>query len=246
MANNVVYTCLTGNHDEILPHLYRMEGWDYICFTDVPDKINTNFWEVRLLEDSDLDLYKLSRLPKLQPHLFLNEYTYSLYIDANIDITTDRLEDRLEELIANECELSIRYHPDRDCLYKEASLCKSRKLDKEDLIDAQLKVYRQSGFPKHFGLFENNIIFRRHNEGSIVRLDNEWWTLYCKYSRRDQLSLMYLLWKLELNCTPMFLEQKHLLDTKGFGYRYHKYPNSIGRISSFKKLLKKIYYSIRD
>ena len=43
--------------------------------------------------------------------------------------------------------------------------------------------------------FENNIIFRTHNE-RVKEVDTMWWKLYEQNTRRDQLTLYYVLWKM--------------------------------------------------
>ena len=56
------------------------------------------------------------------------------------------------------------------------------------------------GFPRHFGLNENNVIFRAHT-AKMQAADAEWWDWIVNYSSRDQFSYMYCLWKhkVELN-----------------------------------------------
>ena len=52
-------------------------------------------------------------------------------------------------------------------------------------------------YPQHHGLYETNILFRRENK--LVRQVNVlWWDCINKYSKRDQLSCNYVLWKNEL------------------------------------------------
>lgn len=54
---------------------------------------------------------------------------------------------------------------------------------------------KKAGFPEHYGLGENNILYRRHNEPALVRVMEDWWYFLENYSRRDQLSFVYVLWK---------------------------------------------------
>ncbi len=48
---------------------------------------------------------------------------------------------------------------------------------------------------KNFGLGENNILFRKHNSDNIIKLMNDWWEELNTQTKRDQLSLAYVLWK---------------------------------------------------
>ena len=40
-------------------------------------------------------------------------------------------------------------------------------------------------------LLSNNVILRKHNEHAIVVFDEMWWSLFCKYAKRDQLCHPY-------------------------------------------------------
>ena len=70
----------------------------------------------------------------------------------------------------------------------------ARKAKKVD-IESQIKNYKNKGFPKNYGLFENNVLVRKHNDLVCIRIMESWWEEFCKYSQRDQLSFVYCLWK---------------------------------------------------
>ena len=53
--------------------------------------------------------------------------------------------------------------------------------------------------PKNYGLNETNILLRRHNVPQIIKLMDEWWSYIEKYTKRDQLSLSYVLWKNDIS-----------------------------------------------
>ena len=55
--------------------------------------------------------------------------------------------------------------------------------------------YRDEGFPRQFGLYETNVVLRKHNEPLVGKVDVDWWREIDSGSRRDQLSLTYVLWK---------------------------------------------------
>lgn len=45
------------------------------------------------------------------------------------------------------------------------------------------------------GLTENNVIYRKHKDPRCIKVMEDWWYMVENYSRRDQLSLFYVLWK---------------------------------------------------
>ena len=193
----VVYTALTGNYDALEQHKYVNPEYDYICFSnDFGDKKKIGIWSIRKIDFPSDDKQLLSRYPKLQPHEVLAEYDISLYVDANINILTPYIFKRIEELLKKEVLLAGVKHQFRDCLYEEGYRVWISGVDKNiDAIRRQLSYYKQDGFPRHFGMYEANVIFRQHNAPLIIKQCNEWWRLRLNYSKRDQLGYSYTLWK---------------------------------------------------
>ena len=193
----VIYTCIIGNYDNVNDGHYRTPGFDYICYTDNPD-LKSNFWTIRqipseLKEDKTLDNTKKNRYIKLNPHLFFKDYDFSVYIDGAITMKRD-----LSKFIEDNCMkniLSVPRHPKRTCIYEEANACIKGKKDTKENINPQIERYHKEGFPKNYGLTQNNIIFRFHNDEKCIRLMETWWNEVKNGSRRDQLSFMYSLWK---------------------------------------------------
>lgn len=50
-------------------------------------------------------------------------------------------------------------------------------------------------FPANYGLYEANIIYRKHNNEQIKKMCEEWWWFIKNLAKRDQLSLTYVCWK---------------------------------------------------
>ena len=67
--------------------------------------------------------------------------------------------------------------------------------DTAEHINPQIQRYREEGFPERYGLTQNNIIVRKHNTKECIDLMERWWKEVVNGSYRDQLSLMYVLWK---------------------------------------------------
>lgn len=197
MKNNfVVYTALFGDYDNLIDPKENYEGCDFVCFTD-QEHLKSEIWEIRLVKDCDLSSNMMNRRYKLLPHLFLPEYEYSLYVDANIGIAATPL-DLLEKYLLNN-NLVLPKHFLRDCLYEESKECII--IGKSSFFSTvkQVYTYKHEGFPQHFGLSENNIILRKHNEIAIVKIMTNWWKECNEKTQRDQLSLGYVLWKEHIN-----------------------------------------------
>ena len=197
-SKSVIYTCITNQYDdinEIATPGYINPDWDYVCFTDDKSLIEERkigVWSIRPLAYSASDPTRNNRWHKMHPHYLFPEHNESIYIDANVDILTDWL---FKEIKSRDCELLIPQHPTRDCIYEEYKVVFSFFLDNPSRLRAGLNAIKKSGMPKHYGLTENNVIYRRHNLEPIIAIMSEWWTFIQNYSKRDQLSLAWLLWK---------------------------------------------------
>ena len=191
----VVYTCISGPYDTLKDPRFINSEYDYVCFTD--QKFVSNIWDVRPLPAGleGLTQVKKQRKVKVCPHLYLKEYDFSVWIDANVDIIGN-IEDYVQSNCAKEKgAFAVGEHPQRKCLYDEAEACISLKKDTQEHIDPQLKRYRAEGFPKMFGLPQTCIVFRYHNDPGCIKLDEDWWSEIEKGSHRDQLSFSYASWK---------------------------------------------------
>ena len=202
----VIYTCITGMYDELLDHTYTNNPeWDYICFTDnfsIRSEHNLN-WELRKLHYNNLDNVRNQRWHKLHPHLLFPDYDVSIWIDGNINIVNSIVFRDFEHAIDINSLISIGPHPERICLYDELYACIEAGKDVESIMTKQVNFIRKTGFPRNSGLFENNIIFRKHHNDQIIKTMTDWWAIVEKYSRRDQLSLTYVAWKNNISISKL-------------------------------------------
>lgn len=191
----VVYTCITGGYDILKPLSYVNEDFDYICFTDCDMK--SDFWEIRRIPEelNSLDNIRKQRCIKINPHKYLPEYEFSVWVDGNIDIKADINEYLKENGVNNNISLYVGEHPKRNCIYKEALACIRLKKDSKEVINKQIEGYKKEKFPYSYGLPQTCIIFRYHNDKQCIKLMETWWEEVKAKSYRDQLSFNYALWK---------------------------------------------------
>ena len=204
----VVYTVLIGSYDNILQPLVIDERFDYVLFSDITNRDSIGVWKLKSIPYSNDDLTRVSRYPKMHPHKLLGEYLASLYIDANVQIIGKEIYDRVVECYEKNIDWAGVQHPYRDCIYDEAYAIFG--LDTEENIFRWCHRLRQEKYPRHRGLFENNIIFRLHNKKTL-EIDSLWWTLYEQYTRRDQLTLFYVLYKVKEVEVALLLSREMLL-----------------------------------
>jgi hypothetical protein len=195
----VIYTALSGNYDTLQQPLYIKDNYNYICYSNDIPKNEIGVWQVRKIPYQTKDKQRLSRYPKMHPHILLEEYDYSVYMDANVQITDESFYKLIEDKIAVGTKLAGVQHPFRDCVYDEGYVVFTYGLEKSMLmLVRQMRFLKKEGFPRHFGMYEANIIFRNHHDSAVQKQCELWWALVNKYSRRDQLSYPYTLWKFGL------------------------------------------------
>lgn len=210
----VVYTALFGDYDNLIDPIERFEGCDFICFTDQKD-LKSEVWDIRLIEECHLPSNMMNRYYKIMPHCFFSDYDFSLYVDSNVSILKSPY--YLKDRYLCDSSFAMPKHFLRSNIYDEAGvLLRSGRVTPKKLFK-QMLYYKKDGYDGGNSLGENNILLRRHNElGLVMEL---WWANINKFTQRDQLSLMYILWKTKTNFS--FLDESSR-DNKFFSLKSHK------------------------
>ena len=218
MNRLVVYTCVTGAYDKLKPLTCRVPWADYVCFAD---GLESEGWDVRPVSWTASDPVSLSRYSKLNPHKVLPEYEYSLWIDGNVDILSDSVYETIRHMMDEDVLYGALSHPERDDVYDEALRIVAN--GRESLANAARTVsfLRGEGFPRHWGLYENNVILRKHNAPEVVAFDSLWWKMFSRFSRRDQLTCTYCMWKTDLTVFLLLPEGRCARNSSEFGYTFH-------------------------
>ena len=75
--------------------------------------------------------------------------------------------------------------------------------------------------PENYGLNETNILIRNHLNPQIIAIMEQWWEFIEKYSKRDQLSFSYVLYKNNIT-VPSISFKNARLDFNNFDFVSHK------------------------
>lgn len=190
MAKNVVvYSAVFGGYDSIVPPRHPNPNVHYVMFTD--SRQNIKGWNVRQVEPK-YSPRKTSRYYKVLAHQHFPDAEYTIWFGGWLIPTGDPLP-ALKYL--GKHDIAMEPHLERNCLYKEAMKCIEIGKVNEGNARRQMKAYKQDGFPANYGLTSAFFIVRR-NTPNIAALENLWWEQINTYTTRDQLSLMYCMWKL--------------------------------------------------
>ncbi|CFR04467.1 glycosyltransferase domain-containing protein [Yersinia kristensenii] len=198
LKKRVVYTAIFGGYDTLHEPKGLNEDIDFVCFTDDPT-LRSQKWRVVLVSDKTLNNSMRNRRYKFFPNIYLNDYDESLYIDGNISICSDSIANLFEKYLT-ENKIAIPFHSERNCIYKEAKKCIEVSKGDPIKINSQIEFYKKVGFPSNYGLYENNVILRKHNDSVIISLMEAWFQQLAEFSARDQLSLCFLMWKYKIKC----------------------------------------------
>ena len=238
--NKVVYTCITGAYDTLRQPLATRPDWDYICFTDNPSEKSDGVWQLRPVPLAEGSPKVRSAYVKLLPHKVLPEYDSSVFMDANLQIASDDFYDKAEEKLASEeSRICMVPHSTRDCIYDEASACFDSSLAGfRDVLRLRRKL-RRDGIPRHLGLYETNILLRRHTDPKVIDVDEAWWQAFSTGIPRDQLSVTAVLYKEGITPALLFGPGLNARNVEFVNYYPHtgKRPHRTGIPRALRKLL---------
>lgn len=246
----VIYTCIVGNYDT-LPQPKVTDGrFDFVCFTDnAAIASNPGMWQIRPIphEADALSPTRRSRYVKMLPHLAFKEddYEASVWMDANIRICKADFYDTVTGMAEAEVKIAQVPHIQRDCIYDEIGKC---YMDlRIGLADAlrQRRHLKSMGFPRHYGLMENNLIFRWHGDDFVKKVSEAWWNEYLAFSERDQLSLMPIYWKESFRPSLVFGPKDNVRTVGCLTIVKHSASTKYKEIQGFRRIILKCRWTFR-
>ena len=197
-----VYTSIFGKYDVLHEDQFKMEGVDYLCFTDEDLKSNTQniIKSIPIYNDPNRNAKKY----KILPHRYLKDYDYSVWIDGNILVISD-IRDLVKKSNYQVFDHNQTILDPRDCIYEEYNAIiqlgqqSGNYKDNPQIMHNQVNKYLKEGYPQNNGLATNPILLRKHNDINVIKTMEDWWLEIKHNSRRDQLSFNYIAWKNNFN-----------------------------------------------
>ena len=234
VKDSVIYTSVVGRYDLLMQPAVTDSDFDYVCFVGKGEKHSDRIgvWQIREVPYESRDPRIVSRFPKINPHLVFPDCRYSVWLDGNVAITGGYAYSVFKEKIRSGALYSGMKHWQRDCAYDEAYACINARKDNFFDIVRTLKFLKDENFPRHFGLYENNVIFRRHNDPAVMNFDSMWWECYLGHVHRDQILHPYCMRKCGMGFDYLLPEPYCARNHDAFLYRDH-----IGRRSLFPRLV---------
>ena len=211
-----IYTAIFGNYNELQQPVEQDIPCDFICFTDAPWPSRIGAWQIIHVDKNPVQHPRLqAKYFKLMSHeVFLGgrlAYPYDnhghvlrllpfdllIWIDGTIEITSSAFARHMGASLGAS-GWAMHRHPDRDCIFEEAEA--SMKLPKYAYlpIGAQVAAYAGQGIKPHSGLYACTLIVRRAPlPPELIEVNRQWWAENLTHSIKDQISLPYVLQKLQ-------------------------------------------------
>ena len=190
--NAVVYTAITANFDSLKNHP-EVPGVDFVAFMDEP--VSDTNWDVRQIGDFPNEHPRLTaKAYKLLPHIYLPEYEYNIWLDADFQITSETFPQEALACVQG-AGIAMWRHTRHDDIRgeRDESVWQAKYVDTK--IAEQVAHYIADGLPDRFGVWCTGIQARKTHDPQVVRLLEIWMSENSRWSYQDQISFPYAVWK---------------------------------------------------
>lgn len=233
MNKFVIYTAVIGQYDEILQPKVIDPRFDYILFSNDIHETSIGVWQIRHFSYHNDIQTKIARWIKTHPEQLLPEYEASLWMDANISICHEDVYTYFIHHFQNGTLVATMKHKLWDCAYDEIFWVLCCRFEQENIAINWGHKLRLENYPKHNGLCETGILFRNHRIDKVKAFDMLWWWCINSFSRRDQFSINYALWKTGLLFSYFISENENVYSSPYFSHIEH--GGRIPQLIQFKK-----------
>lgn len=195
MKKNIcVYTCITGEYDS-LKEIKNMESnIDYYCFTNNKN-IKSKTWNVVYIEDDKLSNVLLARKVKILGNPIINsKYDIELWMDATVEFLKP-INDFINEYLDKNSFFVAFKHGKRTSIEEEMNACLRFRKEAIDKIEKLKEFYKKENYNYDNGLIESTVFIRRTSNKIVWDTMNIWFDMVKKYTKRDQLSFNYAIFK---------------------------------------------------
>lgn len=200
-----VVTAVAGNYDSPRRDVFTL-GVDYYFYADeASDHLVRSPWIGEPLYADEGHPRRVAKGPKVNPHAYpaLSDHDVVIWVDGGCHIVSDAFVSEIVEALGDAPILLSPHFDDRHCAYGEATIRPPKYADEP--LDEQVAHYRSVGFPENFGLYECGVMARNMKHPDAAPLGAAWEEEVARWSYQDQVSLPFVLWRLEIE--PAVLPQ---------------------------------------
>jgi hypothetical protein len=189
------YTAIFGIGDQpvdaLAPISNKIAGWDYICFTNLNLPPQKGWHIVKISMDEINPVFQAKRV-KWMSHEYLSDYDVVVWMDAYIapnPMFSEVLKQWVLEMQERNIRILHRPHEIRNCIYEECDAVIANKRDTKENVNKVLTMLKDLRFPKNWGLFDTNILFKFHKDQSVQDISEAVFKQMQTTSYRDQLAV---------------------------------------------------------
>lgn len=195
MKNKIcVYTCITGEYDNLKEIKNVEKNIDYYCFTN-NKKIKSKTWNVVYIEDDKISNLLLARKTKILGSPIINEkYDIELWMDAAVEFVKP-INDFIKHYLGKNDKLVCFKHGLRNSVEEEMDACLRFRKETIENIENLKEFYKCENYKYDNGLVESTVMIKRPKDKKVIETMNLWYDVVLNYTRRDQLSFNYAIYK---------------------------------------------------
>ena len=221
MKNKIcVYTCITGDYDDIKEIKNIEKGIDYYLFTN-NKKISSNTWKVVYIEDKELSNVLLARKTKILGNDIVNKYDVALWMDAAVEFTKD-INDFIRTYLKSNYDFACFKHGIRSSILEEMDACLRFRKESIEKIDNLKSFYKKEKYNYDNGLIESTVYIKKPKNNEVKKTMDIWFDMVKNYTKRDQLSFNYAISKTNIKIN--WINQK-VFDNDWFKWHEHNYSS---------------------
>jgi hypothetical protein len=230
-VNVVVYTASIGTAETPPAPRVIDAKTRYVCITDRP--LALTGWE-RMSVGAGGNPRRTARRVKALSHRLFPTADVAIWIDASFELQV------LPHVLVNDmmttgCVLAGLRHPDRRRITEEAQVVSEQRMAKADDVARQLSTYQHDKFDTPNApqgvLTTTGLLVRTHTP-RVKEFNERWWHEMKAHTLRDQLSIDYCAFKLELSIGYLFghYRSNPYARYDRLSHRRQRAPETIGEI----------------
>ncbi|MDI6025353.1 rhamnan synthesis F family protein [Corticibacterium sp. UT-5YL-CI-8] len=218
-ARIAVATAIIGDYDVLQLPEHIDNDVDYFCFSD--SRIDGyDVFEIRTVDYSNDDPRRVARYIKTNLLHLLKGYDFLIWVDSNVQIRGS-VNNFISMMEKSDAAVGVIYHPIRSSYLDEAKEIIARKLDDQDVVQAQVGTYRNVINLEDDRLIETNFMIFNARDSHAVAFADLWWDEIQKKSKRDQLSVNYALRKSGIQTQSLLDDGYSCRDHPSFRLFFH-------------------------
>jgi hypothetical protein len=193
------YTALIGKpgkemNSDRLAECKRIDGWDYICFTNL-DINYAHGWNIVRVEYDGEDYAREAKRYKWMSHSVLPDYDFTVWVDAYIapnPLYKGIIEQWIEHMYLMNIAILHRAHTDRSCIWDECDAVVEKRRDTQENVSRVIELLKGESMPKNWGLFDTNIVIKNNKDIQLQEMCEKVYGQVCNISDRDQLAVPFI------------------------------------------------------